>query len=80
MKLSDISVTDGKSCAFLVEALTKAFWKETSMDDLQKIQIAKQWLSGLAAEMGKQLRTPVVPNSISVPLVPNKLKKLSKKK
>lgn len=59
MKVSEVTVSDGKSCALLIKFLNNGRW-ELSGTDAETLAQTKRWLHDVAVAMAAQLQ-PAAP-------------------
>lgn len=62
MKLSDISLEDGRMCVQLIKLLASGRW-DLSGADAEALVATRKWVQSLAADMGTQLKGAPAPKA-----------------
>lgn len=67
MKITSVSLDDGRRCAALVQLLKTGRW-DLSSSSAQELVQALQWIKDLAGLMAEQLKSPVAtsPESLRI--------------
>lgn len=55
MKITDVTIEDGRDCALLVRFMTTAHWELTT-EEVETLSGIKGWLHSLAVDMATQLK------------------------
>jgi hypothetical protein len=67
MKLSEVSLDDGRQCAAIINALNIAKFDGLTGKDIETLVAAKKWLQSVAMQMAGQLKAQQAPASAPAP-------------
>lgn len=74
MKVSEVTLEDGKACAAVINALNLAKFDGLTGKDMETLVAAKKWLIAVATQMASELKSKKTP--APAPTAPMKVKKI----